>query len=116
MVDATDSKSVGRKAVGVRVPLPVPMKRIDRRIFSLGDEIAGLAEAERLAREELIYHQHLNDDARRDAAVSDSPFDREDARETSNDVARAEQVVAKLAARRQKLGEKRNQLIQKLAR
>ncbi len=30
MVDATDSKSVGRKVVGVRVPPPVPTRRCER--------------------------------------------------------------------------------------
>ena len=116
MVDATDSKSVVRKDVGVRVPLPVPMKRIEKRIFSLGDEISALVESERLAREELTYHEHLDDDAQRDAAVSGSPLDRADARETALDVARARQVVEKLVAKRLKLEEKRAQLIAKLAR
>ena len=114
LVDATDSKSVGRKAVGVRVPLPVPMKRIERRIFSLGDEIEKLRESERLAREELVYHEHLDDDARRDAVVSDSPLDRDDARVTGQDVARARRVVEKLVARRLGLEEKRQALIDKL--
>ena len=59
------------------------MKRIERRLFKIGDQIGKLVEAERLAREELIYHQHLNDDAQRDALVSGSPIDRADARETA---------------------------------
>lgn len=114
LVDATDSKSVGRKAVGVRVPLPVPMKRIERRIFRIGDEIDKLVESERLAREELVYHEHLDDDARRDAAVSGSPLDRADARETSQDVARARRVIEKLVARRLELEERRRLLVEKL--
>ena len=116
LVDATDSKSVVRKDVGVRVPLPVPMKRIERRIFRLGDEIAALVESERLAREELVYHEHLDDDAQRDAAVSDSPLDRADARETSLDVARARRVIERIVARRLELEEKRRKLVDKLAR
>jgi len=92
------------------------MKRIERRIFGIGDEIERLREAERLAREELVYHEHLDDDARRDAAVSDSPLDRDDARITSQDVARARRVVEKLVARRLRLEERRQTLIDKLTR
>lgn len=114
LVDATDSKSVGRKAVGVRVPLPVPMKRIQRRIFALGDEIERLREQEQLAREELVYHEHIDDDTQRDAAVSGSPIDRDDARITGRDVERARRVVSRLAAQRLALEEKRSRLIEKL--
>jgi hypothetical protein len=92
------------------------MKRIERRIFALGDEIERLREAERLAREELVYHEHLDDDARRDAAVSDSPLDRDDARVTGQDVARARKVVEKLAAKRLVLEGRRQALIEKLRR
>ncbi len=90
------------------------MKRIERRIFQLGDEIEALARAEQLAQEELIYHQHLNDDAQRDAAVSDSPIDRADARETSSDVARFEKHLDHLRQKRRKLQIKRDRLVGRL--
>ena len=77
------------------------MKRIERKIFQLGDEIEALIRAEQLAAEELVYHQHLNDDAQRDAVVSDNPIDRADARETGSDVARFERHLSDL--RRQRL-------------
>ena len=64
------------------------MKRIERKLFRLGDQIAALRRAEELAAEELVYHEHLDDDTQRDAAVSGNPIDRADARETSGDVAR----------------------------
>ncbi len=114
LVDATDSKSVGRKPVGVRVPLPVPMRRLERMLFKIGDEIAALDEAIRLAREELIFHDHLNDDAQRDAAVSDSPIDRADARDTAADVSRMRSHIADLEAARDKLSERRTELLKKL--
>lgn len=90
------------------------MKRIERRIFELGDEIDALVRAELLASEELIYHEHLNDDAQRDAAVSDNPLDRSDARETAGDVARFERHLDHLRAKTAKLEAKRLRLIRKL--
>ncbi len=91
------------------------MKRIERKLFQIGDEIKALEEAERLAREELIYHQHLNDDAQRDAAVSGSPLDRADARETASDVGRFERHLDNLRAQREQLEAKRRRLLSKLA-
>ena len=90
------------------------MKRIERRLFKIGDQIDKLVEAERLAREELIYHQHLNDDAQRDALVSGSPIDRADARETASDVARFERHLVNLQKRRERLEADRNRLLGKL--
>ncbi len=90
------------------------MKRIERKLFQIGDEIKALEEAERLAREELIYHQHLNDDAQRDAAVSGSPIDRADARETASDVDRFERHLGKLRAQRERLEAKRQRLLDRL--
>ena len=90
------------------------MKRIERKLFQIGDEIEALEEAERLAREELIYHQHLNDDAQRDAAVSDSPLDRADARETAGDVDRFERHLSNLRARRERLEARRSRLLARL--
>ncbi len=96
LVDATDSKSVGRK------------------LFRIGDEIAALDEAIRLAREELIFHDHLNDDAQRDAAVSGSPLDRADARETAGDVRRMQDHIASLEEDREKLDRRRVKLLRRL--
>ncbi|MCP4304648.1 MAG: hypothetical protein GY926_07835 [bacterium] len=91
------------------------MKRIERKLFKLGDEIESLAKAEQLAGEELIYHLHLNDDTQRDASVSGNPIDRADARETAGDVARFERHIAQLQKRRAKLIAKRERLVAKLA-
>ncbi len=91
------------------------MGRLERRIFQLNDEIAALRDAETLAREELIMHQHIDDDAQRDAAVSDAPIDRADAAETRADVARARSVVEGLIRKREKLEAKRDRLISKLS-
>ena len=90
------------------------MRRIERRLFQLNDEIAALRRSEELAREELIFHEHLNDDAQRDAVVSGSPIDRADARETGADVARFQRHIAKLVRTREKLEAQRDRLIEKL--
>ena len=90
------------------------MKRIERKLFRLGDEIAALRRAEELAAEELVYHEHLNDDTQRDAAVSRNPIDRADARETSSDVARFRRHLEDLRTKREKLEATRDRLVAKL--
>lgn len=90
------------------------MKRIERKLFEIGDEIAALQKAEELASEELIYHEHLNDDAQRDAAVSDHPIDRADAKETAGDVTRFERHLEQLGRKRAKLEKKKQKLLDKL--
>ena len=91
------------------------MKRTERTLFRLGDQIAAIEEAIHLAREELIFHDHLNDDAQRDAAVSESPIDRSDARETASDVQRMRAHIAGLEKRRMKLYAKRSRLLARIA-
>ena len=73
-----------------------------------------ISEAIRLAREELVYHDHLNDDAQRDAAVSDSPIDRADARETAGDVARMKTHIARLERERNRMEKRRQRLLSRL--
>lgn len=90
------------------------MKRIERRLFKISDEIAALQQAEQLAAEELNYHRHLNDDTQRDAAVSSSPFDRADARGTASDVARFERHIDDLKAKRARLEARRSRLLTRL--
>ena len=91
------------------------IKRVERKLFAIGDRLAKLDNELVLAREELIYHQHLDDDAQRDAAVSGSPIDRADARETAADVARFEALIRKLEAERAALLEERARLLVKLS-
>ncbi len=90
------------------------MRRIERRIFEINDEIAALRQAEELAVQELGFHRHLHDDATRDAVASDNPMDRADARETAHDVARFERHITQLRARRLKLEQRRSKLLAKL--
>ena len=90
------------------------MGRLERQIFRLNDQIAGLRRDEALVTEELAFHRHINDDAQRDAVVSDHPFDRADARETRGDVARFESVIEALQRRRSRLEAKRDRLLRRL--
>lgn len=90
------------------------MRRIERRLFHINDEIAALRRDQRLAEEELSFHEHLNDDTQRDAVVSDNPIDRADARDTAGDVRRFEIHIADLRRKRAMLEAKRDRLVDKL--
>ena len=90
------------------------MGRTEQKIFKLNDAIAAIQREEHLVTEELSFHRHLDDDARRDAAVSGHPLDRADARETAGDVARFESSLRALAARREKLERKRDKLLARM--
>jgi iron uptake system EfeUOB component EfeO/EfeM len=73
------------------------------------DREIGLAEAE------LDMLTHIDDDAQRDASVSEHAEDRQAARMTASDVKRARRNVDKLVAERSKLVRKRAKAIDKLA-
>ncbi|MEX0826564.1 MAG: hypothetical protein WD184_07455 [Acidimicrobiia bacterium] len=86
------------------------MRRIERRILRISDELGHLREQVRLTEEELRIHQHLDDDARRDAAVG-GPLEREDARITSGDVNRFERLLVDLRSQESRLEEQRRRLL-----
>lgn len=86
------------------------MSRRVNRVFRLNDEIAALVQRAAQAGEELAVLRHLDDDARRDAAVGDA-FDRADARRTAADVARMEAQVARIQSEIRKLESKRDRLL-----
>ena len=90
------------------------MGRAEKRIFRMNDELARLDAELAQTRAELDNHRSLADDAARDAAVFDTPFDREDMRETSADVRRFEELVARLENRRHELAAKRDRLLGRL--
>jgi hypothetical protein len=90
------------------------IKRRERKLFAIGDRLEAIERELVLAREELTYHRHLDDDTQRDAAVTDSPIDRADARETAGDVARFETLIRKLESERADLENQRARLLAKL--
>ncbi|MDH4306684.1 MAG: hypothetical protein OEX04_04325 [Acidimicrobiia bacterium] len=90
------------------------MGRVERRLFAIGDELATLAEEERLVSAELEYHRHIADDDERDAAVSASDFDRLEAGLSRADVARFEKRLDAIDRRRAKLESTRLRLLERL--
>lgn len=66
--------------------------------MKVNDQLLALHEELRLLTEELNYHQHLDDDAQRDAAFGDAE-DRALAYETKNDRLRFERLVHETQAR-----------------
>lgn len=92
------------------------MRRIERRLLRLNEALQRLRREEELVAGELDMHRHLADDAGRDAAVSGTPDDRADARDTSRDVARFEEALAAVRAKVVRLEAKRDRLLGRLPR
>jgi hypothetical protein len=89
------------------------MTRLERRLLAIVDEVERLRRELHLAREELRIHEHLDDDARRDASVG-GPIEREDARITGSDVDRFRRLADHLEDRIARLEEKRLRLLERL--
>ena len=89
------------------------MRRKERRVLALTDEIARLHNTLDQVHAELNVLQHLQDDALRDAAVG-GPIEREDARESSRDVTRFRKLVAELSGQIETLDAKRVKLLAEL--
>ena len=92
------------------------MRWIERRLLRLSDEIERLRREEELTAGELGMHQHLADDAIRDAAVSDHPAERAEARQTRKDAARLESSLVDVRRKIDRLNAKRDQLLERLDR
>jgi hypothetical protein len=92
----------------------VPVRRTERRLFKLNEELARLRREEELTRGELEMHAHLNDDYQRDAIVSDAPADRFDARQSGKDVARLQGALADVRSRIDRVERQRADLLAKL--
>ncbi len=88
-------------------------RRIENKIFRINDEIERLVREEKLVLDELQYHRHIADDARRDAVVGNAD-DRAFVRETEGDVPRFERALRDLQAKRANLEDKRRQLLDRL--
>ena len=86
----------------------------ESRLFKINDAIEALVREEALVAEELRYHRHIDDDAQRDAVVSDDWQDRSFARDTAADVLRFEKAVADVRSRRERLERKRDKLLSRL--
>ena len=89
------------------------MARIHDRLFRLTDQINRLREEERLTDGELGMLEHIDDDARRDAAGG-GPLERDDARMTASDVDRFRKTLGHLRSKRRRLEQKRERLLKRL--
>ncbi|MDX1691643.1 MAG: hypothetical protein R3290_11535 [Acidimicrobiia bacterium] len=89
------------------------MGRTERRLLKILDELERLREERRMAVGELDMLRHIDDDAQRDAAGG-SALDRDEARITSQDVARFEQEIEHLDGKIEALEAKRLELLDKL--
>jgi predicted component of type VI protein secretion system len=90
------------------------MKRTERRLFKLNEELARLRREEELTLGELGMHSHLLDDFQRDAAVTDAPADRADARESAKDVARLRRALEDVQRRIARTEATRTKLLARL--
>lgn len=90
------------------------MDRVQRQLFQLNDELGQLRREAELVEGELEMHRHLDDDATRDALVSDAPLDRAAARQTAKEVARMRKVLAALRRQIDQLERRRTELLEGL--
>ena len=87
---------------------------VETKLFRINDALQELQREEELIAEELRFHRHIDDDAQRDAVVSDDWQDRSFARDTAADVARFEEALDEIRARRERLQRKRDKLLKRL--
>lgn len=85
------------------------------KISSLNAVIESIDEDVDRARAELGMLEHIDDDAQRDAAVTNHAEDRQDARMTRSDVARMTRHIDKLLTERAKAVRKRDAALAKLS-
>ncbi len=85
------------------------------RIRGLNTQISVLQQQIGQVEVEVSMLRHIDDDAQRDAAVSENYDDRAAARMTQSDVARMEKHVRDMERTHAKLVKKRDRLIRKLA-
>ncbi len=90
------------------------MKRIEKKLFRVMDDLAALGEEERLLAAELAEHERLHHDARLDA-IDGNADDRAAFAEIESDLARFQRALDELRNRRAALEEKRATLLAKLA-
>jgi hypothetical protein len=89
------------------------MRRDERRLLRISDELLRLRREEQLVAGELEMHRHLADDAARDAAVYEG-LERAEARDAMKDVAALERALATTRDAIANLEERRSRLLARL--
>lgn len=92
------------------------MRRIEKKLLAVIDEIEGLKVEERLVDSELSFLRLIDDDAQRDAAVSGTPLDRREAGATEADVMRFERRLGEIREKLEKLNKRREALSERIRR
>jgi hypothetical protein len=92
----------------------VAVRRTERRLFKLNEELARLHTEEALTRGELEMHAHLHDDDVRDAVVSDEPADRAQQRQSAKDVERLRGALESVRSKIERTQRTRDELLAKL--
>ena len=87
------------------------VEKLARKLFRINDRIQSLVAERDQVREELEFHRHIDDDARRDAEVSGARSDRLEAGATSADVRRFERRLRDIERDLEKLERKRDALL-----
>ncbi len=87
------------------------MKRAEKKLLRILDELEGLATQRRLVEAELEAHRHINDDAQRDAAMG---IDRLEALSTRAEVTRFKRLLGDIVMRQGHLEETKTRLISQL--
>jgi hypothetical protein len=90
------------------------VKRHERRLFRVADELARLRREEELVAGELELQRHVTDDVVRDAAVADAPAERAEAREATKNRDRLELALADVRRRIGQTETRRAELLQRL--
>ena len=88
--------------------------RIARKLLRLTDRMQALQAERGQVSSELVFHQHINEDAQRDAVVSGTNEDRLEAAATAADVRRFEKRLRDIDRELEKLERKRQSLLAKL--
>jgi hypothetical protein len=90
------------------------MRRIERRLFRLNDEVGRLRREVELAEGELNMHRHLADDAARDAVVYEG-MEQAESRAANKDVAALKRAVSRGHRDLERAEAKRDELLRKLS-
>jgi len=89
------------------------VRRVERRLFRLNEEIERLRREIELTEGELTMHRHLADDAARDAAVSEG-IERAESRMADKDVVALERALERARRGLEKAEAKRLELLHRL--
>ena len=90
------------------------MAGVERKLLTIADRQAALRAERAQVEAELEYLRHIDDDAQRDAVISESEFTRMEAGSTAADVKRFERRLRTIGRELERLEARRRTLLPKL--